>query len=100
MPVLTPAVQFLASLYPDEYRRLVASLMAARKQAGMNQADLAKALGRPQSFVSKYESGERRLDPVEFVKITQLLKAAPLEMLSAAVGAKHERPARELRKRK
>ena len=85
----------MASLYPDEYRRLVASIVAARKNAGMTQSDLAKALGRPQSFVSKYESGERRLDPIEFVRISQLLKADPFDVLSAAVAARRERQARK-----
>ena len=39
----------------------------------MTQNDVAKALKRPQSFVSKYESGERRLDVVELIEVTEVL---------------------------
>jgi hypothetical protein len=38
-------------------------------------------LGRPQSFVSKYQSDKRRLEPIEFVKISQLVKADPFNLL-------------------
>lgn len=40
-----------------------------REQAGLRQADVASRLGRPQSFVSKYESGERRLDLLELEQV-------------------------------
>ena len=48
-----------------EYRRFLQRLRAARKEAGLTQALVAKRLGRPQSFVAKCESGERRVDAVE-----------------------------------
>lgn len=44
-------------------------LCKAREAAGITQAELAKRLNRPQSFVSKYESAERRLDFVEFLDV-------------------------------
>ncbi len=48
-----------------EARRLRDLLRTVREEAGLRQADLAARLGKPQSFVSKYESGERRLDFLE-----------------------------------
>ncbi|MGN6369063.1 MAG: helix-turn-helix domain-containing protein [Phycisphaerae bacterium] len=51
--------------------------MDARKGAGITQAELAKRLRLPQSFVSKYERGERRLDVVEFLAIAECLGADP-----------------------
>jgi transcriptional regulator with XRE-family HTH domain len=48
-----------------DYRRFLQRLKAAREAAGLTQAQVAKRLGRPQSFVSKCESGERRVDVVE-----------------------------------
>jgi len=48
-------------------------MIEARKSAGMTQEALSKRLGRPQSFVSKYERGERRLEVVEFLWITEVL---------------------------
>jgi len=44
-------------------------LRESRLAASLNQADVATRLGRPQSFVSKYESGERRLDLVELQEV-------------------------------
>jgi transcriptional regulator with XRE-family HTH domain len=44
---------------------LLSLLRQVREEAGMTQVDVAKALGVPQSFVSKYELGERRLDLLE-----------------------------------
>ena len=48
-----------------EQRKLRAVLRQIRVEAGMKQADLARKLNQSQSFVSKYESGERRLDLLE-----------------------------------
>jgi transcriptional regulator with XRE-family HTH domain len=48
------------------HRVLVGKLLReARKAAGLQQASLAKKLGKPHSFVSRYETGERRLDILE-----------------------------------
>ena len=60
-------------------------MIEARKAAGVTQVDLARRLGRPQSFVSKYEQGERRLDFVEFVMICKLLNADPQFIVQSAV---------------
>jgi ribosome-binding protein aMBF1 (putative translation factor) len=53
--------------------RLQALLRKVRNHAGIRQADLADKLGQPQSFVSKYESGERRLDILELRDVCQAL---------------------------
>lgn len=47
--------------------------MQARKDAHLTQQDLAANLGKPQSFVAKYETGKRRIDIVEFIKICDAL---------------------------
>jgi transcriptional regulator with XRE-family HTH domain len=48
-------------------------LRKIRVEAGLRQTDLARRLGKPQSFVSKYESGERRLDVLELRRICQVV---------------------------
>ena len=45
-----------------------------RVQANLTQVQLAKKLGKPQSYVSKYENGERRLDLIEFLQIASCLR--------------------------
>jgi transcriptional regulator with XRE-family HTH domain len=49
--------------------RLLELLKQTRLDAGLTQAQMAKKLGQPQSFVSKYESGERRLDILELKQV-------------------------------
>jgi Protein of unknown function (DUF3489)/Helix-turn-helix domain len=68
------------SLKSAEYTRLIQLLVAARHQAGMRQQALAKKLGKPQSFVAKYEGGEPR--PTE--------KAAPRATEASAGSSKQE----------
>ena len=62
----------------DQFRQL---LIQARKATGMTQAELAKKLSRPQSFVSKFERGERRLDVIEFLDIARALGFDPAPFL-------------------
>ena len=61
------------SLGTPRYKSLMGKLASLRKQAGMTQSQLAKKLGKPQSFVAKYEGGERRLDVIEFVDVVKAL---------------------------
>lgn len=51
--------------------------MQIRREKEVTQARLAEKLERPQSFISKYESGERRLDLIEFLEITKALQVDP-----------------------
>ena len=67
----------MASVYSDEYQRVINALKKARKENGITQAQLAEALGKPQSFIAKVESGERRLDVVEFVHLARLVSLDP-----------------------
>jgi transcriptional regulator with XRE-family HTH domain len=57
-------------------------MIGARKAAGLTQHTLARRLKKPQSFVAKYEGGERRLDVVEFIAIARVLSADPLKLMA------------------
>jgi len=65
------------SLYTPEYERFRQLLVEGRETSGLTQADIAAKLGRPQSFVSKYEGGERRLDVIEFIQVCAVLAVDP-----------------------
>lgn len=70
-----------SSIHTREYDRFRALLIEARKKAGLSQAELAKRLAKPQSFVSKFERGERRLDVIEFRSVAEALGLDPLRLL-------------------
>jgi transcriptional regulator with XRE-family HTH domain len=55
------------------YQALPKLLIEARQQSGFLQAQVAAQLQKPQSFVSKYESGDRRLDVIELMEILKVL---------------------------
>jgi transcriptional regulator with XRE-family HTH domain len=59
---------------PKEQKIVGAALAAARDRAGLTQAQLAKLLHKPQSFVSNYERGLRRIDVLELLRIVEALK--------------------------
>ena len=83
------------SLKSAEYERLVAILVAARHQSGMRQQALAKKLGKPQSFIAKYEGGERRLDVIEFIAITRALGADPVRLFREFAAKELARPVKK-----
>ena len=57
-----------------EYQRFLKRLREARMAAGLTQLQVAAALRKPQSYVSKCESGERRVDVVELAHFARLYK--------------------------
>jgi len=76
------------SVFTDKYEQFRLLLVEARKKSALTQAQLADTLSRPQSFVSKYERGERRLDVVEFEEVAQALGIEPVRFLKKLYGHK------------
>lgn len=71
----------MKSVFTKEYEFLLEYLISARKSADITQQDLAERLEKPQSFVSKYERRERRLDVIEFVSIARTIGFDPCEVV-------------------
>ena len=70
------------SAHTRKYEAFRALLVEARLNAGVTQTALARKLGRPQSFVSKFERGERRLDVVEFLDVARALGLDPVRVIT------------------
>jgi transcriptional regulator with XRE-family HTH domain len=75
----------LKSVHSPEQLALRRLLIEARKKAGLTQEELAKRVKKPQSFIAKYEGGERRLDVLEFITIAQAMGAEPTRLLKALI---------------
>ncbi|KXV73635.1 XRE family transcriptional regulator [Acetobacter malorum] len=71
------------SLRSPRQQRLMDLLIAARRAKGLTQATLAVRLSKPQSYVAKYENGERRLDVIEFLDITDTIGVDATHLLAA-----------------
>lgn len=56
-------------------------MRAVRKERGISQQELARRLGKPQSYVSKAETGERRLDVVEYLHFMRAIESEPSALL-------------------
>ena len=68
-------------LHEPRYQRIAALLTELRKARGLLQQDVADRIGRPQGFVSKVESGSRRLDVIELLDFLRALDADPHEFI-------------------
>lgn len=60
---------------------IAAKVRDKRRQHGFTQRDLASALGKPQSFISKLETAERRLDFIELIRLARVLKIRLTELV-------------------
>ena len=65
------------STFTEAYRQMLALVLAARNASGVTQVELAKRLGKPQSWVSNVERGNRRLDVIEFCAVARAIGADP-----------------------
>ena len=62
------------SIYSKEYKNVIEKLKEARLVVALKQVDVAKKLKKPQSYISKVERGERRLDVIELEAFAKLYK--------------------------
>jgi len=76
----------MKSLHIESYKILLNWLSSKRLLAGITQQQLSEELDKPQSFVSKYENAERRLDLIETMEICSLLNADPHEIINLLKG--------------
>lgn len=90
----------MGSKKPWDERRIALQgvLRAMREDAGLYQADLAALLESDQSFVSRFERGERRLDLIELDEIAQACGSTLSELVARYLEKAPARPARKLRK--
>ncbi len=64
------------SIHSSEYKTVIRKLREAREAAGLTQQEAAEKLSKPQSYISKIERGERRIDVVEIKTIADLYKVS------------------------
>lgn len=74
------------SVFTEDYESFRLLLVEARNSAGVTQIELARKLARPQSFVSKYERGERRLDVIEFLEVARAIGIDPPHFIRKLQG--------------
>lgn len=85
-PAAETAARSNRSVDDPVYIRLIQMMTASRRAAIIRQVDLATKLGQPQSYISKVESRERRIDVGEFVAWMRALGADPVAMLAQVLA--------------
>lgn len=63
-----------SSIFSSEHRQIVDNLVKARKDCGLSQSDVARLLGRTQSFISKLESGQKKIDVLTLKSLADVYK--------------------------
>ncbi len=62
------------SIHTKEYKKMIERMRKARLELGLKQTEVAQKLGRPQSYISKIESRERRIDITELKQFANIYK--------------------------
>jgi transcriptional regulator with XRE-family HTH domain len=88
-----------SSLHSSNYKIFRSQLVAAREEAGFTQVNIAEKLEKPQSFVSKYERGERRLDFAEFVEIANILEIDIADFVNRYLSTISQTPSVKMRRK-
>ncbi len=74
------------SVFTSAYASFLKVLIAARKRAGLSQEEVAKRIGRKQTFISVIERGDRRLDLIEFCVLARAMHLEPTALLAEIVA--------------
>jgi transcriptional regulator with XRE-family HTH domain len=73
------------------HKYLIKAMIAAREKAGIKQADLARHFRQYQSWAARLESGERRIDVVEFLALADAIGFDPIEMLKEIMAVEPDK---------
>ena len=73
----------MKSIHDQRYIEVIAQLRKAREKAGRTQGEIAQVLGRPQSYLSKVETCERRIDVVELLELCRIIGITLAEIIPA-----------------
>lgn len=73
------------TIFGGAHPHLVEVLAEAREKSGLTQAELAKVLGKDQTFISIIERGQRRVDVLEFVALARAMGADPQQLFAEVV---------------
>jgi len=73
-PKLGFIINKMSKIYTERYRSLLNKLIIAREKLGLTQSEVAKKLNKPQSYLSKIESGERKIDFIELEDLGVIYK--------------------------
>jgi transcriptional regulator with XRE-family HTH domain len=86
----------LGTYYPHSprWKLLCRRLRDARERVGLNQTEAAAALGKPQNYVSKCETSQRRIDPLELADLAALYETTLAALVPAEAGGRGERARR------
>jgi transcriptional regulator with XRE-family HTH domain len=71
------------SIYTERHKKLCELLKRQRKAAGLTQTIVAERLGKPPSYVAKYEGGDRRLDVLELMDVAAAIGFDPCKLMRA-----------------
>lgn len=74
------------TLSTNRHQKLIKLLIEKREAANITQTELATVLGQYQSYVARLESGQRRVDVIEYIELSNVLDFDPLETLSDIVS--------------
>lgn len=74
-------------VHPRDQKIVGTALAAARRRSNLTQDELAARLQKPQSFVSDFERGQRRIDVVELIVIARTLGTDPLDILAEIMSS-------------
>ena len=73
----------MKTIHDQRYIEVIAQLRKARERSGRTQGEIAQMLGRPQSYVSKVETCERRIDVVELLQLCRVISVTIAEVIPA-----------------
>ena len=82
-----PPYRFSKTIFSDLGGKLIAALRTARRDGGLTQVQAAEKLGCRQTFLSKIECGERRVDVIEFVVMCDAYGVAPGQLLDSLMAS-------------